>query len=104
MTTDREARLRQRAHQIWELEGRPSGRHHEHWLQAESELAEEEAVAGTTDQVARWEGPPENRPRGYLPALDDPATTPDATGETLAQPRRSDLSDALGAVNDPNRK
>lgn len=27
---------------------------------------------GTTDQWPRWEGPEENRPRGYLPAKDDP--------------------------------
>ena len=41
---------------------------------------------GTTDQWPRWEGPPENRPRGYLPAKDDPATTPDAAGDTLKNP------------------
>ncbi|MCO5160974.1 MAG: hypothetical protein M9939_07545 [Mesorhizobium sp.] len=39
--------------------------------------------AGTTDQRPRWEGPPENRPRGYLPAQDDPESEPDAAGETL---------------------
>ncbi len=27
-----------RAHEIWELEGRPEGRHREHWSQAEQEL------------------------------------------------------------------
>lgn len=38
--------------------------------------------AGTTDQKPKWEGPPENRPRGYEPAVDDPAksaTPPDTT-------------------------
>jgi hypothetical protein len=49
---------------------------------------------GTTDQWPRWEGPPENRPRGYLPAKDDPANDPDAAGETLKDPERDDLSDA----------
>ncbi|WP_082549895.1 hypothetical protein [Mesorhizobium sp. Root157] len=39
--------------------------------------------AGTTDQKPRWEGPPENRPRGYLPAVDDPETDRDAAGENL---------------------
>ena len=27
---------------------------------------------GTTEQSPRWEGPEETRPRGYLPAKDDP--------------------------------
>lgn len=93
---DRETRIRQRAHEIWLSEGRPEGRHEQHWLQACRELAQEpDGTEGTTDQRPRWEGPPENRPAGYLPAADDPARTPDATGETLADPGRSDLSDAF---------
>lgn len=28
---------------------------------------------GTTDQKPKWEGPPENRPHGYEPAVDNPA-------------------------------
>jgi len=31
----------ERAYSIWEREGRPDGRSLDHWLQAESELAEE---------------------------------------------------------------
>src|SRR4051812_29188737 len=31
-------RTRKRANQIWESEGRPEGRHDEHWLQAEHEI------------------------------------------------------------------
>ncbi len=50
--------------------------------------------AGTTDQRPRWEGPPENRPRGYLPARDDPATDRDAAGENLKDPDKQDLGDA----------
>src|SRR5438874_7637637 len=30
--------ISQRAHEIWEREGRPEGRHVEHWLTAEAEL------------------------------------------------------------------
>ena len=37
----REHRIRQRAHSIWELEGRPEGRADEHWRRAEEELARE---------------------------------------------------------------
>ncbi len=35
----REQRLRERAHAIWEREGRPSGEHERHWFSAEEELA-----------------------------------------------------------------
>jgi hypothetical protein len=52
-------------------------------------------TAGTTDQKPRWEGPAESRPRGYKPAKDDPNVDPDAAGETLKDPRKRDLSDAL---------
>ena len=30
-------RVRERAYQIWEIEGRPYGRHMDHWLRAEAE-------------------------------------------------------------------
>jgi hypothetical protein len=50
---------------------------------------------GTTEQSPHWEGPPENRPRGYLPAKDDPETQPDAAGETLKNPDRKKLSERL---------
>jgi hypothetical protein len=54
-----------------------------------------EAAPGTTDQRPRWEGPPENRPRGYKPAKDDPARDRDAAGENLRDPERHTLADAI---------
>jgi len=30
--------IRKRAHQIWEEEGRPDGKHEEHWRRAKSEV------------------------------------------------------------------
>jgi len=33
--------IRARAHQIWEREGRPEGRHLEHWEMASAEIAAE---------------------------------------------------------------
>src|SRR5690606_33858868 len=53
-----------------------------------------EGKPGTTDQWPRWEGPEETRPRGYLPANDDPATDRDAAGENLNDPDRRTLGDA----------
>ena len=52
-------------------------------------------IGAWTDQRPRWEGPPENRPRGYLPAIDDPARNKDAAGDSLTDPVKSDLSDAF---------
>lgn len=49
---------------------------------------------GTTDQSPRWEGPEETRPRGYLPAKDDPDTDRDAVGENNQDPSREKISDA----------
>ena len=49
---------------------------------------------GTTEQSPRWEGPEATRPRGYMPAKDDPDHDPDAHGETNADPSREKLSDA----------
>lgn len=39
---DQEERIRQRALEIWEAEGRPEGREYSHWLQARAQLREEE--------------------------------------------------------------
>ena len=38
MSDDQEARIRLRAHAIWEEQGRPLGRHEDHWRQAAREL------------------------------------------------------------------
>lgn len=40
VSRDRHERVRRRAHDIWEAEGRPHGRDREHWHQAETELKE----------------------------------------------------------------
>ncbi|MDX8442243.1 hypothetical protein [Mesorhizobium australafricanum] len=48
---------------------------------------------GTSDQWPRWEGPKANKPRGYLPAKDDPDKNRDAAGENNKDPEPSDLGD-----------
>jgi hypothetical protein len=52
MADDRQNRIRQRAHEIWEREGRPQGAHERHWQQAESEIATE-GKAGKKPAAAR---------------------------------------------------
>ena len=46
-----ETRIRERADAIWEREGRPEGRHMEHWAEAERQLAAE-AAAQTAPEIA----------------------------------------------------
>ena len=36
---DLHERVRRRAYELWESEGRPAGREHDHWFQAEREVA-----------------------------------------------------------------
>lgn len=45
MTDDRQHRIRQRAHAIWESHGRPHGSDREHWEQATQEIDAEDAAA-----------------------------------------------------------
>ena len=45
------ARIRQRAQELWEADGRPAGRELEHWLAAEREILEL-SVAGEEDPGA----------------------------------------------------
>ena len=43
MIDDRQDRIRRRAHEIWESEGRPHGAHDRHWHQAAGEVDAEDA-------------------------------------------------------------
>lgn len=60
-----------------------------------------DGAPGTTEQSPRWEGPEETRPRGYLPAKDDPDIDRDAVGENLQDPRKRKVSDALKTRDRP---
>jgi len=45
MDNDRTERIKQRAHQIWEGEGRPDGRAQEHWDKAVQDIEAEGSEA-----------------------------------------------------------
>ena len=45
MSDDRQHRIRQRAHEIWESHGHPHGSDREHWEQATREIDAEDAAA-----------------------------------------------------------
>jgi Protein of unknown function (DUF2934) len=50
-----EDRIRRRAHEIWEREGRPEGRREEHWAQARREI---EAEGGSQPEPAAPDASP----------------------------------------------
>jgi hypothetical protein len=67
---DREERIRSRAYELWEREGRPDGRQAEHWRQATAEVdAEERERAGGSGAT----GAP---PSGVSSSLQQSGTAP----------------------------
>ena len=48
---DKEQRIRKRAHEIWERDGRPEGQHDEHWDQARREIEDEDAGASSLERT-----------------------------------------------------
>ena len=55
-----EDKVRRRAYEIWEREGRPEGRHDEHWSQARREMEKYGAPEGA--QLGRGEAGAAGRP------------------------------------------
>jgi len=49
---DQGERIRKRAHEIWEEEGRPEGREYSHWLRARADIQTEDG-----DKPKRSESP-----------------------------------------------
>lgn len=45
--------IRERAHQIWEAEGRPDGRDVDHWNQAQQEMGAPPAPKGVAPELAQ---------------------------------------------------
>lgn len=80
-------RVRARAYQIWEHEGRPQGRHEGHWMQALQELAEAEPVeavaspgpaAPVPDPTTNQDRAAETAPAGAVPPAHGIATDGDS--------------------------
>ncbi|WP_181706208.1 DUF2934 domain-containing protein [Chthonobacter rhizosphaerae] len=83
-TTDREARIRERAHRIWESEGRPDDRAEVHWSIAARIVDEEDAAVVTSESDAVDEGSIESFPASDPPAIVQPITSVKA--DDTAQP------------------
>lgn len=88
MDEDRETRIRHRAYHIWIEEGCPEGRHHEHWLRAEHEVASTDAASCSGDAATAL--PSE---AGEPPA----ATGAEPPVATQAAPRRRGRTAAAAA-------
>jgi hypothetical protein len=79
MMPELENLVQKRAHEIWEQEGRPHGRHEEHWRQAAEEVTREiermkaDHQAGASDEGGAGEPAPKGRQRRTKAAGDTPA-------------------------------
>jgi hypothetical protein len=75
MNTAIEDRIRNRAYELWEAEGRPEGREVDHWLRAaqevSGEVAGESSAVGTS--VARRPRTPRSASTAASPATRTPA-------------------------------
>jgi hypothetical protein len=95
MSGDREQKIRERAHVLWETEGRPEGREHDHWREAERQVVAEEAGEGQPQApdeaaVGSQGGPPADPLRNpepippaedvAYPAITGPEEVPDIPG------------------------
>ena len=69
MSKDREQRIRERAHAIWEQEGRPDMRHEDHWHQASQDIG-----ASHSEQQGSQDDPSSKLEDGFLPKGDLMAT------------------------------
>ncbi len=54
--------VRQRAHEIWERQGRPEGRQEEHWAQARREIEAEDAGGSVAEPAAPDASPTDTAP------------------------------------------
>ncbi len=79
MSHELETKIRQRAHEMWEGEGRPDGLAERHWLAAEREVTEETENAA----VSRWAAPVEG---SHVETCNETARTAEAARHPVARP------------------
>jgi len=80
----REERIRQRAHEIWEREGRPEGREQAHWDMASELVAQEEHHADTLRRNPSRggdDGPQRDQPVEPLLAVENLGEVPGLTDQ-----------------------
>jgi len=103
MTADRNARIEERAYHIWLEEGRPHGRHDEHWRRAERELIEEEnrlredpAKSQSADEVKVDQPAVRSRARSSRPTASGSGASGSVAGSGSRGSRRSAAAKPAG--------
>jgi hypothetical protein len=74
MPDDREARIRERAHRIWESEGRPDDRDQVHWEIATRIIDEEDAATASPEEQQVDDAIEMSFPASDPPSHSDPTT------------------------------
>ncbi|WP_119459241.1 DUF2934 domain-containing protein [Rhodospirillaceae bacterium SYSU D60014] len=87
--TNLEAKIKERAYQLWEGEGRPHGKHLEHWRRAEQEVksqADQSILQRSMERSNPAPGMSPSSPAGATstPAGSTPAEAAAAAGESKA--------------------
>ncbi len=80
MDQDIENRIRERAYEIWEEEGRPEGREAQHWQQAAGEIAD--AQRESRETAGKGGAKPSGTTRKKAAK---PAAAADGSGKTVAK-------------------
>ncbi len=75
MSTLHDDRVRARAFEIWEAEGRPVGHDLEHWLAAERELMQEKRGNGEVDAAKPAKAPRKRQSAAAAPGAANPTRT-----------------------------
>ena len=86
MSDDRDQRVKERAYELWENEGRPAGRHDDHWDQARREIEERDGdLASGMEAPPPLESPTKRTTARRKPAGE--AGTPRSRGRAGSPPR-----------------
>ncbi|MFC0202139.1 DUF2934 domain-containing protein [Paracoccus rhizosphaerae] len=103
---DRNERIRARAHEIWESEGRPEGRESEHWMRAEAEISDEEVAEGPQGAVtlrdagADVDGTEVSPEEAGVTSIDNPVETDDRIAAERSDMASGDLDATPPVDND----
>ncbi len=106
MIDNREERIKQRAHELWEREGSPHGRDQDHWRKAAAQIDEEDAIdnevapgtAAAGGLAGRSEGTPSS-----AEGLDDTDAKPRKAGRSK-KAAAEEIADTSPAQSERRRK
>lgn len=97
-----EERIRQRAYEIWEREGRPEGREQEHWTRACQEIASEDArVATAAGETTPGAAPTVNAPDGGATPAEAAAAATTVGAPTAQKRRKAEAAPTASATRPP---